>query len=42
MADSPELEDISNVIETALSRVWAADSENVNDRIAARLVKYAG
>jgi len=31
MAASPELEDISNVIETALCEIWVADSEHVND-----------
>jgi hypothetical protein len=39
MADSFELEGISEVIETALCRVWAADGKNVNDRAAARLVE---
>lgn len=39
MADSPELEDIADVIESALCRVWADDPDNVNDRMAARLVE---
>ena len=39
MADSLELERIAENIETTLCRVWAADSENVNDRIVARLVE---
>ncbi len=39
MADSFEMEGISNVIETALCRVWSADGENVNDRTVARLVE---
>jgi len=39
MADSLGLEEIAMVIETALCRVWAADSKNVNDRTVARLVE---
>ena len=39
MANSPELEDISEVIETALCRLWAADDKNVNDRTVSRLVE---
>ncbi|MEA2114049.1 MAG: hypothetical protein U9P36_01540 [Thermodesulfobacteriota bacterium] len=39
MADSPELDTISNVIETALCEVWAADEDNVNDRTAAGLIE---
>lgn len=39
MANSSELEGISDVIETALCRVWAADGENVNDKTVSRLVE---
>ncbi|TKB27000.1 hypothetical protein FCL47_07395 [Desulfopila sp. IMCC35006] len=39
MADNPELEDIANVIESTLCRVWADDPHNVNDRTVARLVE---
>ena len=39
MADSPELEEISNIIETALCEIWAADSENVNDRTVAGVIE---
>jgi hypothetical protein len=39
MAKSPELEGIAENIETLLCMVWAGDSENVNDRTAARLVE---
>lgn len=39
MADSPELEDIANMIESTLCRVWADDTDKVNDRSAARLVE---
>jgi hypothetical protein len=39
MAKSPELEGIAENIEIVLCMVWAADSENVNDRTAARLVE---
>ena len=39
MANSMELEGISSVIEMALCRVWAADGENVNDRVVSRLVE---
>jgi hypothetical protein len=39
MANSLELEGISDVIEAALCRVWAADGENVNDRTVSRLVE---
>jgi len=39
MADNPELEDIANMIESTLCRVWADDPVNVNDRTAARLVE---
>ena len=39
MANSLELEEIADVIEKALCRVWAANSENVNDKIASRLVE---
>ncbi len=39
MSDSFELGKISDVIETALCRVWAADGKNVNDRTVARLVE---
>ena len=39
MADFPELEGISDVIETALCRVWATGGGQVNDRTASRLVE---
>ena len=39
MANSPELEGIAENIESLLCMVWAADSENVNDRTVARLVE---
>jgi len=39
MSASPELDDISNVIETALCEIWAADSEHVNDETVARVIE---
>ena len=39
MSDSFVLGEISDVIETALCRVWAADGKNVNDRTVSRLVE---
>lgn len=39
MAASPELEDISNIIETSLCEIWAADSEHVNDRTVLRVIE---
>ncbi|HHD57255.1 MAG TPA: hypothetical protein ENK89_06220 [Desulfobulbaceae bacterium] len=41
MADSPELEAISNVIETALCEIWVADSEHVDDRVVAGVIESA-
>lgn len=39
MAASTELENIADVIESALCLVWVEDRGNVNDRTAARLVE---
>ena len=39
MAVNQDLEDVANVIESTLCRVWANDPHNVNDGTAARLVE---
>ncbi len=39
MAASPELEKISNVIETSLCEIWARDSEHVNDRTVLQVIE---
>ena len=39
MAASPELENISNIIETSLCEIWAVDSENVNDRTVTNVIE---
>ena len=39
MAASPELEEISNIIETSLCEIWAVDSEHVNDRTVASVIE---
>lgn len=39
MADNPHLESTAEVVESTLCQVWANDSQNVDDRIAARLIE---